>query len=453
MTRRIALAILLTVWAILIGGCVTAYLVVRYALIEQLDESLMARASTLPELKGGPATAPSSRTDRYVIRSSTGQTLSPAAGGKAMSDVTLASASFSKLGDGTRLRSIVVRASVRDSRGADVPVTITYQGSAAHVDRLLDRLALAFALFGLCAGLLTAFVALRVSRRALAPLHATADVIGTINPANLHRRIEPAKLPVELLPMATRLNEMLDRIEEAYAHRQQFLADASHELRTPVAALFTTIEVALRHPRDPDAYRRVLESCLADTRLLRLLVERLMEQCRAQTLSHDEPLEQVDLAPLLAQCADQAQALGLERHIAIERQFPGELTVHTQPQRLRSIVINLLSNAVEYNRHQGMVTLSAHHSNGRLELSVADTGPGIAAEHLPHLFEPFYRTDRARSHEAGHLGLGLSLVQAHVQALSGQVRVESKVDVGTTFYVDLPMKQGELAPVLESTCP
>jgi signal transduction histidine kinase len=284
-------------------------------------------------------------------------------------------------------------------------------------------------------------VALRVSRAALRPLYATADVIGTIDPGNLHRRIEAAQLPPELLPMASRLNEMLERIERAYTQRHQFLADASHELRTPVAALVTTAEVSLRHPREAQAYRVTLESCLADAQLLRRLVERLMEQCRADTLSHDETPEEIDLVPLLEQCVEQVAVIARERGVSVTRDMPAALRLTTQPQRLRSIVINLLSNAVDYNRPEGTVAIAVRRDGDILHLIVRDTGPGIAPEHLPHLFEPFYRADKARSGEAGHMGLGLSLVQSHLHALGGQIRVESTLGVGTTFAVDLPVTE------------
>jgi signal transduction histidine kinase len=464
MTRRIALAILMTVWAILIAGCATAYLTMRSVLIDQLDQSLKAKAQSLPELARFAATgAPSASDeeqppasaarnapvpadaatpehgDRYVIKNAAGQTISPAAGGLSASDISIVTASFAALDDGTRVRSLTLRASVPGPGGAPVPLAISYQSSAVTLDRLLDRLALSFILFGIAAGLIAALVATRVSRAALRPLYATADVIGTIDPANLHRRIEAAQLPRELLPMASRLNEMLERIEHAYAQRHQFLADASHELRTPVAALVTTAEVSLRHPREAQAYRATIESCLDDARLLRRLVERLMEQCRADTLSHDEVPEEIDIAPLLDQCADQAATIAGERNVTVVRNIPASLVVTTQPQRLRSIVMNLLGNAVEYNRPGGQVELTVALEAQYLRLIVRDTGPGIATEHVPHLFEPFYRADKARSGEAGHLGLGLSLVQSHVQALGGAIGVDSTPGVGTMFSVDLPL--------------
>jgi two-component system heavy metal sensor histidine kinase CusS len=468
MTRRIALAILITVWAILIAGCATAYLSMRRLLVDQLDISLKARAEALPELRPAGAaprddesaafntarntsSIPNSKEtaalDHYVIKNRAGVTLSPPAGGWAVPETQLVSASFFTLADGTRRRSIVLTGAIRTPGGGLTPVTINYQSSAVYLDGLLNRLAISLTTFGIAAGLVTALVALKVSRAALKPLYATAEVIGTIDPRNLDRRIDAAALPPELASMAQRLNEMLERIERAYVQRHQFLADASHELRTPVAALVTTAEVSLRHPRTAQAYQQTLATCLDDARYLRRLVERLMEQCRADTLSHDETPEEVDLTPLLTQCADQAAAIGQDRGVSILRTLPAAFRLTTQPQRLRSIVTNLLSNAVEYNRPGGQVELLAK-SNGRLlHLTIRDTGPGISPEHVPHLFEPFYRADQARSNQAGHMGLGLSLVQAHLCALGGQIRVESALGEGTMFHVELPLQHASTPTV------
>jgi signal transduction histidine kinase len=469
MTRRIALSILATVWALLLIGGVTVYLIVRAALVDQLDHSLVKLVlASAPELappapqSAPPATQPApARIDRaagrpqpvagrpdtieyYVIQGATGH-VSPPAGGRPQVRTELLTGAFSRLPDGHLVRNVTFRATFPPSADAAAasrgPYTVLFRGSAQRLDQLLDRLLLAFIAFGAAAGAATAFVAVRVSRAALRPLHATADVIGTIDPSNLHRRIDAARLPPELLPMADRLNEMLGRIEEAYARRQQFLADASHELRTPVAALVTTAEVSLRHPRPADAYRATLETCLSDARMLRRLVERLMEQCRADTLSHDEPADQSDLAPLLHQCVDQAAVLAGERQVTVDREIPPRLVVTVQIGRLRSVVANLLSNAVEYNRPGGTVALRAARAGETLQITVRDTGLGIADEHLPHLFEPFYRADRARSGEAAHLGLGLSLVQSHVAAMAGRVRVESTAGEGTTFVVELPINK------------
>ena len=256
--------------------------------------------------------------------------------------------------------------------------------------------------------------------------------------------------------MAERLNEMLARLESAFAARQRFMADASHELRTPVAALVIALEVSLRHPRDAEAYRRTLETCLTDARQLRLLVERLMEQVRSENLSHDEPAQDLDVTALLHQCADALVPLMELRGVRLERDVPAGLRASLAPGRLRSVITNLLSNAAEYNRRGGRVELVGSQVAGALTLRIADTGVGIAAEHLPHLFDPFYRADRSRQHEVDesgavgsqHLGLGLSLVRAHLQAMNGTVAVESQPGQGSVFTVTLPGQRAASGPAL-----
>jgi len=234
---------------------------------------------------------------------------------------------------------------------------------------------------------------------------------------------------------------VLERLfpDARYVHLIRDGRDAALSFLSVPAGLMTE---GWGYPRDAQGYRKALESCLTDARLLRRLVERLMEQCRADTLSHDEAPQEMDVAPLLEECVDRAAAIGAERQVTVERTIPARLWQTTQPQRLRSVVTNLLSNAVDYNRVGGSVELAACQVGESLQITVRDTGPGIESTHLPHLFEPFYRADKARSQEAGHLGLGLSLVQAHVQAMGGQIRVESVPGRGTVFEVTFPAKGG-----------
>ncbi len=238
--------------------------------------------------------------------------------------------------------------------------------------------------------------------------------------------------------MADRLNEMLARLQVAFDQRRQFLGDASHELRTPVAALMTNLEVTLRRERPAADYRVALGHCLTDARLLKELVERLMEQVRSETLDHDEPAAAVDVSRVLDECADMAAALGQEREIRVIRSFAPGITLSAPPHRFRSVVTNLLSNAVEYNRPGGSIEIQCGRNGHGFVLSVRDTGVGIAAEQLPHVFQPFYRADQVRQRDSGHLGLGLALVKAHLDAMGGDCAVQSRPDQGTVFEIHLP---------------
>jgi signal transduction histidine kinase len=235
---------------------------------------------------------------------------------------------------------------------------------------------------------------------------------------------------------------MLGRLEEAFDRQQRFLADASHELRTPVAALLTAIEIALRYPRDAQAYREALDSCRADAAFLCQLVERLFEQVRSQLPDLEEMPEPVDVATFLGQCADTVEPLAQTAGVELQRHWVakhGQRPWVTQRGRLRSIVVNLLNNAVEHAPAGSAVEMFCAMADDALYLAVRDQGPGIPPEHLPHVFEPFYRVDKSRSRAAGHLGLGLALVHTHVEAMRGRCQVQN-AHPGTIFEVVLPMK-------------
>ncbi|MDB5332016.1 MAG: sensor histidine kinase [Phycisphaerales bacterium] len=456
MTRRIASAILRTVWATLIAGGLIAYLTTRSLLLADLDKSLVDRARALPALSKEVEANPrleESAGDRYVIYNRLGQTvgrLPPSDAGTPPPAVL--NAGFAKLGDGKRVRRLQLRFTPRD--GGE-PVIVVYSGSAERFDQVLSRLALALAVFGLFAGGAAAVVAVAASRSALRPLRDTTDAITAIDERRLDQRIAADNLPSELRPVAARLNEMLGRLERAFKQRKQFLADASHELRTPVAALVTTIEVALRRPRGPAELTETLRTCLSDARMLRELVQTLLEHARSETDALKDPAEPFDATALLHQCADVAGGLAALREVTVVRSVASGLTITSEAARLRGIVMNLLGNAVEHNRVGGRVELRAHSSGVDLEVVIEDTGLGIAADHLPHVFQPFYRASMARAGPEAtdhqHLGLGLFLVDSHIKALGGECRIESEQGVGTTVHVRLPGVVLSQSAVLEAT--
>jgi signal transduction histidine kinase len=492
LTRRIAISILLTVWLVLILAGALAYFVTRSMLVADLDTTLLARVASLPEVERPSSlrTASSDARDRYIVENQ-GRMQRPTEGKAAeVPPPQIIDAYFSRLADGQRIRTIKVKTFARRSTPADPlnPVTVVYSGPADRLDAMLTRLLLSLGAFGLLAGLATAAVAVAVAKSALRPLHDTADIIASIHEKNLDQRIPVERLPSELHPVGARLNDLLARLETAFAQRKQFLGDASHELRTPVAALMTTLEVTLhRHNRSTDEYVRALEACLDDARLLHQLVATLMDQVRSEQFAPGS--EALDVAPVrltavLQHCATIARVLADQKKIQLVAQIPPDLTVLTDEMKVRSIVTNLLSNAVEYTPASGRVSLALEvlppppgmklpsagdgadaalpadvASPRLLRITIADTGPGIAAEHLPHLFEPFYRADKARAgapaggaNPQHHLGLGLFLVRAHAARLGGEARVESALNEGATFFVDLPAAiiQNESTPSEQS---
>ncbi|HEV8293360.1 MAG TPA: histidine kinase dimerization/phospho-acceptor domain-containing protein, partial [Tepidisphaeraceae bacterium] len=379
MTRRIALAILFSAWAVVLVALVVTYWVTRQTLIAELDESIIMRASALPQLvgvsEGTAAALPAG--DRYVIRNELGQVIvRPDERLSGRSSPVVTNRKFVSVADGRRLRSITLTFALR--AWDDQPqrsATIVYSAPADALDNLLKRMTILLCAVGLAGGLLIGAVAWQVSRVALRPLRQTADVIGTIDERKLDRRVQTGQLPSELRPMAERLNEMLARLEREFLQRKQFLADTAHELRTPVAAILTHLEVTLRRPRDAAVLAEALRTSLSDVQMLRRLVDALLEQVRSDRPLTAAHMMRTDISALLEQCATLADSLASAKNVQIVRKIPSGLRGVTQPVALQSIVTNLLSNAVEYSPPGSCVGLSCRLADGQLELNVRDNGP------------------------------------------------------------------------------
>jgi two-component system OmpR family sensor kinase len=442
MTTRITLAILLTTWVILIVGETAAFLTARERLLQLFDDTIITRAAGLAEITAGSRNSDAQVNvpvgDWFEIHDANNVTVARGAGTRQQATKTVTQREFQTDANGKRFRTITVLVTL-DRDGRQVPYVVTYKAAAAEkFDTLISHLAWTLLLISLSCGLATAWLALKLSRAALGPLHKTADVIAEIDEQNLGRRIDVDAMPVELVPMTRRLNEMLQRLQSGFQQRKRFLADAAHELRTPTAALLTTLEVALRRPREQAALVETMQSGLQDARRLRKLVEQLMEHARSEHLRGPESMQEADVPAMLRECVQIVTPLAREKNIEINQELPPELPFFTQRERMRSIVLNLLSNAIEYNREGGSVRLAAERDNGTLRLTVADTGQGINPEQLPQVFEPFYRGGNGRGDDPEHLGLGLFLVRSHVDALHGKCEIDSKVGVGTTLKITLP---------------
>jgi signal transduction histidine kinase len=437
MTRRITWTILLTVWATFVVIGLTAYFTTRAIMLAHLHHAMQDElmAGKKVEYQGRWYVTVGSRHegDREPLKTRT----QPQPHAEMLDSrwVTLPGESY-------RFRSIRARVYARPEGAGEgsplVPIEATYTRRADEFDPLMNALALALVTATFAAGVIAAVLARLAATTSLRPLRATAEVIGTIDDRTLDRRIDARKLPPELVPMAEKLNGMLQRLETSMHQRQHFLADASHELRTPVAALMSALELSTRRPRDVEYYRRLVDDCLVDAKHLRRLVEALMTQVKSElpAASADE-WESVDLGAILTECATIVAPLAEEKSVRLAHPAPGAGALRTQPRRLRSVVINLMANAIEYNRSGGLVEVTCEQFPDAVEIRVRDTGPGIAPEHVPHVFEPFYRADRARE-ASEHMGLGLFLVESHVQRLGGTCAVESTLGQGTTFRVRLP---------------
>lgn len=243
----------------------------------------------------------------------------------------------------------------------------------------------------------------------------------------------------EIAKLARAFNELLDRLESAHGTQQRFLADASHELRTPLTVMRGEIEVALRRERPAEEYREVLESSREEIERLARLTENLLSLARSDAGEGLVTRETIDLATLCERVREAMSAAAAEKRMTLSVEVPEPVWVQGDTGALERVFLNLAENAIRYSPAGESVTLHAFADGREAVLSVSDTGPGIGAEHLPHLFQRFYRVDKARSREHGGAGLGLAIVEALVKAHGGSVAVSSVVGKGTIFTVRLPL--------------
>ena len=274
-------------------------------------------------------------------------------------------------------------------------------------------------------------------RRGLRPVDRLSDAVGRVSERDFRLPVEAAEVGRELLPIHDRLSHTLAALRRAFEREKDAIADISHELRTPVAGLQATLDVALRKPRTADQYRTTLEECRGITKQLGRLVERVLTLARldADAVSKAVP---TDLADLTAGCVAVVRPLAEAHGLTVTADLHPGLSAVTDPDQVREVVMNLLSNAVEYNSPGGSVGVTARASGGAAVIEVRDTGIGMSPEVADRIFERFYRADPARHATGAHAGLGLAIVREAVAKLGGTVAVESAPGRGSTFRVTLP---------------
>ncbi len=329
----------------------------------------------------------------------------------------------------------------RDSSGADYRVVFGLE--ERRVGRRLERMLLFFAIF-IPAMLLIAWYVGRVFvRGALSPVDTLRKQAESIQRSNLSQRVPIPRTRGEIRDLAITLNDMLGRLERAFDQVNAFTSNASHELKTPLANLRTEIELALERDADVAAYQRLLASAAEEVSRMTHIVENLL--LLAQLDSKQEVLRRdpVDLGEVARQAAADLEILGETRGVKVRAPLlePG-VSVSGDEVALRRVLMNLLENGVKYGREGGEVKVSVWKEGASARVEVADTGVGIPAASLPHLFDRFFRVDRGRSRSpadavGGH-GLGLSITRSLVEAHGGTITVASREGVGTTVHVTLP---------------
>jgi two-component system, OmpR family, heavy metal sensor histidine kinase CusS len=321
---------------------------------------------------------------------------------------------------------------------ADPPQFLEVAMDREHDEMLLahyrDRLWLVFGLsliVCMAAGYL-------IARGGMRPIEEISHAAARIRSTTLDERIATRGLPVELRNLAQTFNSMLDRLEQSFRHISQFSDDVAHELRTPINNLRGEIEVALGKARSGEAYRETLGSCLEECTRISRLIETLLFLARSDTSTHPLEREEIDVSRELATVEAFYDAAAGDAGIALRTTAAERLKARVNRTLFQQAIGNLVSNAIAHTPAGGSITIAAQESGNGLAVTVADTGCGIAPEHLPRVFERFYRVDRTHGGSTANVGLGLAVVKSIATRHGGGVEIASESGRGTKVKLTFP---------------
>jgi heavy metal sensor kinase len=276
-----------------------------------------------------------------------------------------------------------------------------------------------------------------LSGRAIRPIEEISRTASRITNGNVSERIDIADTDNELGRLSHVLNDTFDRLESAIQQQRQFTADASHELRTPLTVILSETSRGLKRDRSADEYRDILSNTRDAAERMRSLVESLLVLARQDTTSVAVHKEPCDLTTIVNDARKLLRPLADERQIQLTAEV-SEITLPGDARSLSMLVVNLVSNAIHHQDPGGSVSIRLSRIGTHAVLEVKDTGRGISPEHLPHLFDRFYRIDPARAASGGHSGLGLAIAKAIADNHGGTIEVESEPGKGSVFRVTLP---------------
>jgi signal transduction histidine kinase len=238
------------------------------------------------------------------------------------------------------------------------------------------------------------------------------------------------------------MTNMLGRLEHSFVQQKEFLGNAAHELKTPLAVVKSTLQSLLQRPRSADEYQKGLEHCLEDLQRLEQLLQWMLRLARAEQWAHGalrRDLQVIDVTATCEEAVERVRHLAAERGMTIRLAKNGQVPLQADPEDLQLVWSNLLENAVRYSPEGGLVEMNVATVNGGpVRVTVEDHGPGIAADELPHIFDRFYRGDPSRNRATGGFGLGLAIAKALVEAYGGKITAESTPGEGTCMTVELP---------------
>jgi signal transduction histidine kinase len=277
-----------------------------------------------------------------------------------------------------------------------------------------------------------------VAARALAPIDKITRTALAISAKDLSARLGLPETDDEVGRLASTFDSMLARLDEAFQRERQFTSDASHELRTPLSAMQTIISSTNARKRAPKEYQQALDDLGQEAEHMRKLTEGLLHLARSDASRSTSRFESMDVGLLLSDVVESLRPLADEKGLKLIAHVENEgLTLAGDSDALVRLFVNLLDNAIKYTEH-GCVMITAQANDGAtVDITISDTGIGIAPEHVPHIFDRFYRVDESRGKDG--IGLGLAIVQNITRAHDGTISVESNLGRGTTITVRLPV--------------
>jgi two-component system heavy metal sensor histidine kinase CusS len=290
-----------------------------------------------------------------------------------------------------------------------------------------------------------------IGQRALSPVDQMTRAARSISLDNLEQRLKVPESQDEIRRLAEAWNEMLSRLEASVTRMQRFTADAAHELRSPLTAIRTTADLALRRPRRPEEYREALEQVVRVSERLSRLTGALLKLAKGDERAQQTRFETVDLRECIEIAAREIQPLVEAAGQCLRLDLPADpALVLADREGITQVVLTLLDNATKYTPRDGGIGVLLAEREGVYDLEVADSGPGIPAASLPYVFERFYRVDESRDRLTGGHGLGLSIAQQIVQAHAGSIEALPEPGGGARFQIHIPRARWTDVENLES---
>jgi len=280
----------------------------------------------------------------------------------------------------------------------------------------------------------SALIAITVTKRGLRPLEEMAQSVRRIEPAHFKERIAPAGWSRELQPLAIAFDEMLERLDDSFTRLSQFSADLAHELRTPIANMLGEAQVALTCDRTPAEYRETIESTIGECERLSGIVDNLLFVARVDAAREPIARKRFDARAAVEKIAAFYQMIADDHDVAIS--CSGEGQIYADPALFERAVSNLVDNALRFTPESGSIQIALAEHMTDFEVGVSDSGSGIAPEHLPRVFDRFYRADSSRSSDGA--GLGLAIVKSIVDLHGGSAEIQSEFGRGTTVTLIFP---------------